>query len=168
MSPDPDLTEVLAHAAPARAAQKFVTAVWRDRSMEEAWQLVESPLRLFWADLWLRACIADGLAPDLGTDEVIADLAANGPEHALWPVFAASLLETFLGLPGDVHTWIPTDRQLVAGLDLVVVGMVPQPAEGIAVPEDSPMLPMLMRYDLEAGWLVANAGGDQLPVVGVA
>ncbi|MFJ4845975.1 hypothetical protein [Streptomyces sp. NPDC088733] len=155
-------------SAPALTVQGFVKAVWRDRSMAEAWPLMEYPLRLFWADLWLRSCLADMKAASFDPDEVIADLAAAGPEHVMWPEFAESLMVTFLGWSQDVHEGVPTLRQEVVGLDLVVVGMVPQPAEGTAVPEDSPLLPFLMRYSAEAGWLVANAGGTVLPELGHA
>ncbi|WP_019072398.1 hypothetical protein [Streptomyces hokutonensis] len=162
----PQALDDFLHWPVCQAGYVFTQAVWGDHSLTDAWPLVDPLFRRCWAQGWLqdqrdltRAC---GFDPD----EVVEAFTAECPEHPLWPEFERLQLEALHGWKQDVHEWGATAEHKLVGVDLELLYMLPRPESGNVVAEGSPFVPLLMRYDVEAGWRVLNCVSEHVPVPG--
>jgi hypothetical protein len=169
MAPD-DLTaeqvDDAMHTAVRDAGMAFARALWGERSFTPAWPHLDPVLRRCLAQTWLLGqedlVRREGFEPD----DVVEAFAVDQPEHPLWAVFEELQLPDLLAWWPGADAWLPTTKYTVLDLDVESFYLVPPPAEGEAVPEDSPFLLLVMRYDREAGWRVLNFFSEAMPVPG--
>ena len=154
------------HSAICNAGFAFTRAVWGDRSITAAWPHVDPLLRRCWAQAWLQDQRDHTRSLGFDPDEVVEAFTEEQPDHPLWGIFEELQLELLHGWGQGVHEWGVTARHIVVGLDLEQLYMMPRPDEGDVVPADAPFLPLLMRYDQEAGWRVLNFVSEQIPEPG--
>lgn len=154
---------------PIAAARRWIGAVMHDWDWDAAWLLTDPLLRLAQAQAWLWGSRTElGLA-DHELDELAEALCQDEPTHPLWE----ELSEVELHIHHQTWSEFDLDRWQVAGRPRVVapdleVVLFLRPEEDPIVVTDPPLVvarPFLMRFG-EAGWLVAHAGSDQLPVPG--
>jgi len=162
----PQDREDAAHAAVCTAGFAFTQAVWGDRSLTKAWPLIDPTLRRCMAQAWLHGQEETALQVGFEPDDVVEAFAEERPEHPLWCVFENLQLPDLLEWMPGVHEWMVTARHIVLDLDVELLYMLPRPDEGDVVPEGSPFLPLVMRYDQAAGWQVLNFVSEAMPAPG--
>lgn len=162
----PQQLEDAMHAAVCTAGFAFTDAVWGEGSLTAAWRLVDPLLRRCWAQAWLQDQRDTARANGFDPGEVVEAFAAERPDHPLWCVFEQLQLEALHEWRQDVHEWGVTAEHKLIGLDIELLYMLPRPEHGDVVPEGSPNVPLLMRYDAEAGWRVLNCVSEEIPVPG--
>lgn len=160
-----DLEDAM-HYPVAKAGSAFTQAIWGDQNITGAWPLVDPLLRRCWAQAWLKDQREHTQAVGFDPDEVVEAFTVDEPDHPLWCVFEELQLDVLLKWRQGVHEWGMTARHIVVGLDIELLYALPRSTAALVVPEGSPYVPLLMRYDQDAGWRVLNFLSEQVPVPG--
>lgn len=140
-----------------------------ERDWDEAWLLTDEVLRLAQVQAWLWPQRHDPALAGEDLDELAAAVCDEGPAHPFWDDFAEIALETYhqTWREFDLARWTVADLTHFVGPDLEVVVFTREPPAEIGGIDPSLVMarPFLMRFT-GAGWLVAHAGSNRLPVPG--
>lgn len=142
---------------PGWVVDKWLQAFLFESSWEEAWQLMERPLRLYFAQVWISSN-AEALA-ELDHDE-LAEAITDAPDepHELWATFAQVMLDHHKQAYSELSAWDDIDNAhdvllLTDGLEAVQVSLFkfslePSTVQGFSI---------VMRRTAD-GWTVAGLG----------
>jgi hypothetical protein len=155
-------------AGPIAPARRWITAVMADGDWDEAWLLTDDVLRLTHVQAWLWAHRDDAELSDEDLDELAASVCEDGPAHPLWDDFSELVLLTYhqTWQEFDLDRWkVDTSPRPVAP-DLEVVVFTREEEQIIATDQRFYVVRPFLMHLTDAGWKVAHAGSDQLPIPG--
>ena len=146
------------------AARAWVSAVMDERDLAKAWPLTDPPLRKVLAQHWILQSSPEVVGPPEGWEAMADRLAADPPDHPLWPRFASERLarwrEFWSGL--SAVTWGIKDRTEIRP-GVVVVSFV-EPRGKLMQLKPGPPLEFrrLAVRRTGDGWLLAGLDGSNL------
>lgn len=143
-------------------------ALWMDWDVRTAWPLLDPVLRVAWVQHW-HCHLQRKVTRSMGDrDELLAALTVAVPQHRFWAFFEASAVEYLAGLgPADGREWgVSAEPHLIApDVELLAICPVPDnPTD--PVPEGSPLVPMLMRFEPTVGWRLLSIFSAAVPEPG--
>lgn len=141
---------------------------WNDWDVRTSWRLLHPVLRRCWVQHWMSHLGPEVVRSMGDRDALLAGLTEDEPRHRWWAFFEASAVEYLAGLdPADGREWgVGAEPHLVAP-DVELLAIWPVPDDPAApVPEGSPHVPMLMRFEPHAGWRLLNFFSVDEPVPG--
>jgi hypothetical protein len=151
---------------PRITALLFVSAIWKDHSLVDAWPYADAVLKLSLAQQWLtplrQRAQSDGFTPD----KVAAALAAGSTDHPLWHPFESKIVAGFQQW-GDLERYAVgrADRPESADLELLHLYAPTEVVDGAVPPGRGDGFPVLMRFRPD-GWGVLNMGSPSVPEPG--
>ena len=154
-----------------QAATRWVKAVMDDGDLKAAWPLTDPVLRLVLAQDWVWMHRHHTMiGHDRSWDDVARGLAAVPPDHELWEIFAAELVDRWRTIWAGftTGTWLPWEQPEVVGVDLEMVTFL-ESEDGEPVRFEPGRSSLARRFALrhtEEGWRVAGVSGDQMFVPG--
>lgn len=164
MHDDPQTREEIdAHFGPdgpVVVAQRFFEALYRDRSLRAAYEVMTPELRRDRTDAWVELNAAHPTLATIDREELAARLAEIGSDHPLWPAFEDSSLQDF----SEAYSFVDLDsygyasRPRPIGVDQEVVLLV-KGASGAPMTFDRPTLisgAQFVTEHREGRWLVAG------------
>jgi hypothetical protein len=111
---------------PVAVAQRFFEALFRDRSLRAAWEVMTPELRRDRTDAWVEVNARHPALAMIDSDVVAESLAEADPDHPLWPAFESSSVEDFLEAYSfaDLESYGYASRPRPIGVDQEIVLLV--------------------------------------------
>lgn len=153
---------------PGRVARRWISAVMQEGDWDAAWLLTDHPFRLAQVQAWLWPQRGEADLVSESLDDVAASMCDEGPAHPLWEEFAEVVIETYhqTWQEFDLGRWAVAGRSRLMGPDYEVVVYSREEEAIIATAETLYVARPFLMHLTEAGWLVAHAGSNKLPVPG--